>query len=212
MAPEGCFPVEFQLEDVQLDIEKFLEFQPVLGLPQIVGRFREMDVVQGLVEVHQIVPFDKPRRKGFRYFPVDGLEDVRLDFGNQLGGQVTLFHFLRRGIDGLNSHELPVGGLVVGVDFGVDDVQLLVEHGGPPCRRRPWRSSAFVFPSRRWRGWLFWLSPGCREVGRQARLPCIGGSGRCICRGHNTACPRSSQCPVPPPAATPAFPRHPVRI
>lgn len=130
VALEGGLAVEFELEDVELDVEEFLEFQPVLGLAQEVRGLGKVDVVEGIVEVDEVVPFDEPCREGFLDAAVEGVEDVGLDLGNELGGEVGLFHLFRGGVDGLEADEAVAGVGIVGVNLGVHDVHFLVEHGG----------------------------------------------------------------------------------
>lgn len=129
MTLEGCLAVEFQFQYVELNVEQLFKFKPVLGLAEHVWVFREMDVVQGLVQVDQVVFFDEPCREGFLNPAVDSFENIRLYLVDQPGGQVTFFHLLRGGVDGLEAHEL-LGTRFIQVHFRVDDIHLVVEDGG----------------------------------------------------------------------------------
>ena len=129
MALEGCLAVKFQFQYIELNVEQLFKFKPVLCLAEHIRVFREMDVVQGFVQVDQIVFLDEPCREGFLNPAVIGFENVRLYFVDQPGGQVTFFHLLRGRVDGLETYEL-LGTRFVQVHFRVDDVHLVVEDGG----------------------------------------------------------------------------------
>ena len=51
MTLEGRFAIEFQFQYVELDVEQLFKFKPVLGLAEHIRVFREMDVVQGFVQI-----------------------------------------------------------------------------------------------------------------------------------------------------------------
>lgn len=129
MALEGCLAVKFQFQYIELNVEQLFKFKPVLCLAEHIRVFREMDVVQGLVQVDQVVFFDEPCREGFLNPAVDSFENIRLYLVDQPGGQVTFFHLLRGRVDGLETYEL-LGTRFVQVHFRVDDVHLVVEDGG----------------------------------------------------------------------------------
>ena len=90
-----------------------------------------MNIVQSLVQVDQIVLFDKPCREGFLYAAVDSFEDICLNLVDYAGGQIAFFHLLRGRIDSLKTHEL-FGVCLVQVNFGMHDIQFVVEHGWFP--------------------------------------------------------------------------------
>ena len=129
MALEGCLAVKFQFQYIELNVEQLFKFKPVLCLAEHIRVFREVDVVQSLVQVDQVVFFDEPCREGFLNPAVDSFENIRLYLVDQPGGQVTFFHLLRGRVDGLETHEL-LGTRFVQVHFRVDDVHLVVEDGG----------------------------------------------------------------------------------
>ena len=91
MALEGCLAVKFQFQYVELNVEQLFKFKPVLCLAEYIRVFREVDVVQSLVQVDQVVFFDEPCWEGFLNPAVDGFENVRLYLVDQPGGQVTFF-------------------------------------------------------------------------------------------------------------------------
>ena len=128
MTLEGYLAVEFQFQYVELNVEQLFKFKPVLGLAEHVRIFRKMDVVQGLVQVDQVVFFDEPCREGFLNPAVIGFENVRLYFVDQPGGQIVFFHLLRGGVDGLEAHKL-LSTCFVQVHFRMDDVHFMVENG-----------------------------------------------------------------------------------
>ncbi len=119
-------PLVFQFEDIELDIEQLLQFEAVLRLAQHLRGFREVDVVERFVQVHEFVLPDEPGGEGFGDFLFDGLENGILNLADGFRIQECLLHFFRGRVHRLESHEQG-GGFVEAVDFRMDDIQPAVE-------------------------------------------------------------------------------------
>ena len=104
MPLEISLALVFQLEDVELDVKQFLEFETVLCLAEQFGRLGEMDVGQGVAQVHQFPLLDEPGRQGFRNVPVCLLENGCLYFADGFAVEVGFLHLLRGRVNGLEAH------------------------------------------------------------------------------------------------------------
>ena len=82
-------------QDVQLHIEKLLEFKSQLCMSQGIGRGGIMDVTHGIVVGHQMMLLHDVRRQSLSQRLLEQLEHVGRQFGDGRGVEPTPLHLLR---------------------------------------------------------------------------------------------------------------------
>ena len=116
-------------QDIELQIEKFLEFEAELGSSQLVGRGGKMYVVKRIAEIHDMGAGNDRRRKGLGQGTGYGLPQRGDDFLHGLGVEEVRLHLFGGGIIGLQPR-IAVDVGIDGVDFGVGDVDAIAKEGG----------------------------------------------------------------------------------
>ena len=119
------------LQDVELDVEQFLELHALACGVEHLGVGREVDVLQRVLQPRQGVLCKQVGRQGFG--PVaagQGLQGVEDDFLQCLGVEVGILHLLGGVVEGLQPRRSGCGERGGFLHLGVHDAVVPVEAGG----------------------------------------------------------------------------------
>ena len=121
-------PVTGILQDVQLNIEQFLELEPVLRQLQLLGVLGEVYYAQGIVERHETMLAHDVCRQRLLHLTVKKLEQVLHQLCHRIGVEPATLHLLGGVVVRLQSHtaQLQCGGVI---HIGMRNVYPAIEHG-----------------------------------------------------------------------------------
>ena len=116
------------MKNIQLDVEEFLELEPVLCKLQFLWITWEMHNAQGIVERHKAVLLYDVGRQGLGDRLRKQREEVLHKLEHCSGVQPAAFHLLSGIIIGLQTHCVQFQQRCI-IHIGVSDIHPAVEHG-----------------------------------------------------------------------------------
>ena len=127
MTFDGLLAVHLVAQHLELEEEMLLVFQSASGLLDFDVARRQVDLIVGVTARNQLLLLNEGFRERLGYVFVDLLQDEFLHLGDGTSSEAMVFHLLGGVVDALQAFTDERVFRVVFLDFGVDEVEVVVE-------------------------------------------------------------------------------------